>query len=56
VPLLGQGRYAPQLSGSYPVPGAAAWHDEETDIAKAIGLTDVHVVKPARLSEAAECS
>jgi hypothetical protein len=28
----------------YPVPGAAAWHDEETDIAKAIGQTDVHVV------------
>jgi len=28
----------------YPVPGAAAWHDEETDVAKAIGATDVHVV------------
>lgn len=28
----------------YPVPGAAAWHDEETDIARAIGPTDVHVV------------
>jgi hypothetical protein len=28
----------------YPVPGAAAWHDEETDVAKAIGPTDVHVV------------
>jgi hypothetical protein len=28
----------------YPVPGAAAWHDLETDVAKAIGPTDVHVV------------
>jgi len=28
----------------YPVPGAAAWHDEETDVAHAIGPTDVHVV------------
>ena len=28
----------------YPVPGAAAWHDEETDVARAIGPTDVHVV------------
>ncbi|HXT68616.1 MAG TPA: hypothetical protein VN700_02610 [Vicinamibacterales bacterium] len=28
----------------YPVPGAPAWHDVETDIAKAIGPTDVHVV------------
>ncbi len=28
----------------YPVPGAAAWHDEETDVARAIGSTDVHVV------------
>lgn len=28
----------------YPVPGAAAWHDEETDVAQAIGPTDVHVV------------
>jgi hypothetical protein len=28
----------------YPVPGAAAWHDEETDVARAIGRTDVHVV------------
>lgn len=28
----------------YPVPGAAAWHDTETAVAKAIGPTDVHVV------------
>ena len=28
----------------YPVPGAAAWHDEETEVARAIGPTDVHVV------------
>ena len=28
----------------YPVPGAAAWHDEESDVARAIGPTDVHVV------------
>jgi beta-lactamase superfamily II metal-dependent hydrolase len=28
----------------YPVPGAPAWHDEETDVARAIGRTDVHVV------------
>jgi hypothetical protein len=28
----------------YPVPGAASWHDEETDVARAIGPTDVHVV------------
>ena len=28
----------------YPVPGAAAWHDEETDVARAIGPTDVHAV------------
>jgi beta-lactamase superfamily II metal-dependent hydrolase len=28
----------------YPAPGAAAWHDEETDVARAIGPTDVHVV------------
>ncbi|MBZ5607474.1 MAG: MBL fold metallo-hydrolase [Acidobacteriia bacterium] len=28
----------------YPVPGAAAWHDEETDVARAIGPTDVQVV------------
>ena len=28
----------------YPVPGAASWHDLETDVAKAIGPTDVHVV------------
>ena len=28
----------------YPVPGAPAWHDVETDIAKVIGPTDVHVV------------
>jgi hypothetical protein len=28
----------------YPTPGAAAWHDEETDVAHAIGPTDVHVV------------
>ena len=28
----------------YPVPGAPAWHDLETDVAKAIGPTDVHVV------------
>ena len=31
------------MSG-YPVPGAAAWHDEESDVARAIGPTDVHVV------------
>jgi len=28
----------------YPVPGAPAWHDVETDIARAIGPTDMHVV------------
>jgi hypothetical protein len=28
----------------YPVPGAPAWHDVETDTAKVIGPTDVHVV------------
>ena len=28
----------------YPVPGAPAWHDTETAVAKAIGPTDVHVV------------
>ena len=28
----------------YPVPGAPAWHDTETEVAKAIGPTDVHVV------------
>jgi beta-lactamase superfamily II metal-dependent hydrolase len=28
----------------YPVPGAPPWHDVETDIAKVIGPTDVHVV------------
>jgi beta-lactamase superfamily II metal-dependent hydrolase len=28
----------------YPVPGAAEWHDEETEVAQAIGQTDVHVV------------
>lgn len=28
----------------YPVPGAPAWHDTETAVAKAIGSTDVHVV------------
>jgi beta-lactamase superfamily II metal-dependent hydrolase len=28
----------------YPVPGGPAWHDLETDVAKAIGPTDVHVV------------
>ena len=28
----------------YPVPGAAAWHDEETELAKALGPTDVHVI------------
>ncbi len=28
----------------YPVPGAPAWHDVESDIARAIGPTDVHVV------------
>jgi len=28
----------------YPVPGAPAWHDVETDVARAIGPTDVHVV------------
>lgn len=28
----------------YPVAGAAAWHDEETDLAKALGPTDVHVI------------
>jgi glyoxylase-like metal-dependent hydrolase (beta-lactamase superfamily II) len=31
------------ISG-YPVPGAPAWHDVETDVARAIGPTDVHVV------------
>ena len=31
------------ISG-YPVPGAPAWHDVESDIARAIGPTDVHVV------------
>jgi hypothetical protein len=28
----------------FPVPGAPAWHDEESDVARAIGPTDVHVV------------
>ena len=28
----------------YPVPGAPAWHDLETAVARAIGQTDVHVV------------
>jgi beta-lactamase superfamily II metal-dependent hydrolase len=28
----------------YPVPGAPAWHDVESDVARAIGATDVHVV------------
>ena len=28
----------------YPVPGAPAWHDLESDVARAIGETDVHVV------------
>ena len=28
----------------YPVPGAPAWHDVESDIARAIGPIDVHVV------------
>ena len=28
----------------YPVPGAAAWHDLETDVARVIGPTDVHIV------------
>jgi beta-lactamase superfamily II metal-dependent hydrolase len=28
----------------YPVPGAAGWHDLETDVARVIGPTDVHVV------------
>jgi beta-lactamase superfamily II metal-dependent hydrolase len=28
----------------YPVPGGPAWHDLETDVARAIGQTDVHVV------------
>ncbi|HUL75017.1 MAG TPA: MBL fold metallo-hydrolase [Vicinamibacterales bacterium] len=28
----------------YPVPGAPAWHDLETDVAKVIGPTDVHIV------------
>lgn len=28
----------------FPVPGAPAWHDVETDVAKVIGPTDVHVV------------
>lgn len=28
----------------YPVPGAPPWHDLETDVARAIGPTDVHVV------------
>jgi hypothetical protein len=32
---------------SYPTPGVAAWHDEETDVAQTIGPTDVHVVKSA---------
>jgi hypothetical protein len=41
------GRFAYFTGGDmpgYPVPGAAAWHDEETDVAKAIGPTDVHLV------------
>lgn len=28
----------------YPVPGAPEWHDVESDVARAIGATDVHVV------------
>lgn len=28
----------------FPVPGGPAWHDEESDVARAIGATDVHVV------------
>jgi len=28
----------------YPVPGAPSWHDVESDVARAIGPTDVHVV------------
>lgn len=28
----------------YPVPGAPDWHDVESDVARAIGPTDVHVV------------
>lgn len=28
----------------YPVPGAASWHDEETNLARVIGPTDIHVV------------
>jgi hypothetical protein len=28
----------------YPTPGGPAWHDLETDVARAIGPTDVHVV------------
>lgn len=28
----------------YPVPGAPEWHDVESDVARAIGPTDVHVV------------
>lgn len=28
----------------FPVPGAPAWHDVESDVARAIGPTDVHVV------------
>jgi hypothetical protein len=28
----------------YPVPGAPAWHDTETEVAQAIGSTDLHVV------------
>lgn len=28
----------------FPTPGAAAWHDLESDVARAIGPTDVHVV------------
>jgi hypothetical protein len=28
----------------YPVPGAPEWHDLETDVARAMGQTDVHVV------------
>jgi len=41
------GRFAYFTGGDmpgYPVPGGPTWHDLETDIAKAIGRTDVHVV------------
>jgi beta-lactamase superfamily II metal-dependent hydrolase len=37
----------------YPVPGAPAWHDLESDVAKALGPTDVHVVNHHGSIEAA---